>query len=86
MKAICQELTAAFGITSSIPIKSLTEKETRTIRVDLRELPQKQNGAGKWKLTLALVDVQTMEVTVEDVGLGQVAPGSSKVVSATIRF
>lgn len=69
-----------------IKAKALAEKETRTIRVDLRELPQKQTGAGKWKLTLAFADVQTMEVTVEDVGLGQVVPGSGKVVSATIRF
>jgi hypothetical protein len=69
-----------------IKAKALAEKETRTIRVDVHELPQKQTGTGKWKLTLAFVDVQTMEVTVEDVGLGQVVPGSGKVVSATIRF
>ena len=69
-----------------IKAKALGEKEARTIRVDLRELPQKQNGAGKWKLTLAFTDVQIMEITVEDVGLGQVVPGSGKVVSTTIRF
>ncbi len=69
-----------------IKAKDLAEKEARTIRVDLRELPQKQAGAGKWKLTLDFVDVQTMNVMVEDVGLGQVVPGSGKIVSATIPF
>ena len=69
-----------------IKAKALGERESKTIRVDLRDLPQKQTGAGKWKLTLKFVDVQTMEVMVEDVGLGQVVPGSGKAVSTTIRF
>ena len=69
-----------------IKAKALSEKETRTIRVDLNELPQKQTGAGKWKLTLEFVDRQTLEITVEDVGLGQVVPGSGKIIRKSIPF
>ena len=69
-----------------IKAKALSEKETKTIRVDLNEFHQKQTGAGKWKLTLEFADRQTLEVTIEDVGLGQVVPGSGKIIRKTISF
>lgn len=63
--------------------KSLTEPEPRIIRVDLREFANRKVGQSKIKLTIEFSDYQTMVVTVEDIGLGQVVPGSGKTISET---
>lgn len=69
-----------------IEAKALSEPEPRELRFDLSEFPQRQTGLCKWKVSLEFTDNQTMSVTIEDVGLGQVMPGSGKVVSETIHL
>lgn len=67
-----------------IEVKALSETEPRLVSMDLSEFPQKQTGLAKWKVDLEFTDNQTLSVTVEDIGLGQVVPGSGKVVSKTV--
>ena len=61
-----------------IEARSLSEPEPQLMRLDLGVFPNRKAGQSKLKVTLAFTDQQTLAVTVEDFGLGQVVPGSGK--------
>lgn len=69
-----------------IEAKALSDSEKKIIKIDLLEFPQKQAGLSKWKVFLEFTDNQTLAVTVEDIGLGQVVPGSGKVIHKTVHL
>ena len=64
-----------------IEAKALSEPEPRMMRLDLSAFPNRKAGQSKIKVTFEFTDQQTMAVTVEDFGLGQVVPGSRKSIS-----
>ena len=66
--------------------KALSESENKTVRIDLSEFPQKKAGLSKWKVTLEFTDNQTLDIAVEDIGLGQMMPGSGKVIHKTVQL
>lgn len=69
-----------------IEARSLTEPEPRMMRFDLSVFPQRKAGQSKIKLSLEFTDSQTLVVTIEDIGLGQVVPGSGKTICETFHL
>lgn len=69
-----------------VELKALSEPEPKLLRLDLSDFPQRKAGQSKIKLTLKFLDTDSLEVCVEDVGLGQVAPGSGKVIRETFQL
>lgn len=69
-----------------IEAKALSESENKTVKVDVSELAPKNAGLSKWKLSLEFTDNQTLVITVEDIGLGQVMPGSGKMIQKTVHL
>ncbi len=67
-----------------LELRSLHKAEPEIISIDVSAFPQQQAGFGKWKLTLEFSDSRTLQVTIEDIGLGQVMPGSGKILQKTI--
>ena len=63
-----------------IEAKALSEPESQLLRLDVTAFPQRKAGQSKIKLNLAFTDAHTLAVTIEDLGLGQVSPGSGKVI------
>ena len=63
-----------------IEAKALSEPESQLLRLDVTAFPQRKAGQSKIKLSLAFTDAHTLAVTIEDIGLGQVSPGSGKVI------
>ncbi len=66
-----------------IEAKRVTEAMPRSLTVDLKAFPHREAGLSKLKVTLEFSDYCTMQVTVEDIGLGEVNPGSGKVLQET---
>ena len=66
--------------------RSYAEPEARIMRVDLREFPNRKTGQSKLKFTAEFIDSQTMTVTLEDIGLGDIMPGSGKVICETFHL
>ena len=60
--------------------RSITEAAPRRLFVDLKAFPQRRAGLGKLKVTMEFTDYGTLQVTVEDIGLGEVMPGSGKLL------
>ncbi len=56
------------------------EEGAKQLVADLRALPHREPGLSKIRLTLEFTDSATVQVQIEDVGLGQVMPGSGKVL------
>ena len=69
-----------------IEAKALSGVGSQSLCLDLSAFPQRKTGQSKIKLFLEFKDVQTLEVTVEDVGLGQVSPGSGKIIQETFHL
>ena len=69
-----------------IEVKALSEQEPQLLRLDLSEFPQRKAGQSKIKLTLEFLDTDSLAVCAEDVGLGQVAPGSGKIIRETFHL
>lgn len=68
----------------TICIRSLTESETRMEKVSTETLEGPNVGDTKWKIDMTFLDDKTLSVTIEDVGLGEVASGTGKCVQKTI--
>ena len=69
-----------------IEAKALSDSENKTVRIDLSEFVQKQVGCSKWKMSFEFTDNHTLVVKVEDIGLGQVLPGTGKVIHKTVHL
>lgn len=67
-------------------VKALSEPEAKLLQLDLTAFPQRKAGQSKIKLTLEFTDAETLVVIIEDVGLGQVAPGSGKIIQETFHL
>lgn len=67
-----------------IEAKALSNHEPKFFCLDLQEFEVKQTGLSKWKVSLEFLNQQTLEVRIEDIGLGQVFPGSGKIRCETI--
>ncbi len=67
----------------SILVKSISDTEPRGITLPLGAFPNKRVGQSKIKLTVKMMDRQTLSVSIEDIGLGQLVPGSGKVIEET---
>ena len=63
-----------------LEVRSLSEAEPKIIRIHIGAFPLRKTGQSKIKLTVELTDQKTLAVTIEDIGLGQVVPGSQKVI------
>ncbi len=66
-----------------IEAKAVTETVPRQCIVDLKAFPHREAGLSKIKVSLKFLNCNTMQVLVEDVGLGQVKQGSGKVLQET---
>ena len=66
-----------------IEAKALSESEPQSLCLDLSPFPQRKTGQSKIRLTLEFTDAKTLAVTIEDVGLGQLSPGSGKIIQET---
>ncbi|MBQ8816763.1 MAG: hypothetical protein IJZ84_05745 [Lachnospiraceae bacterium] len=66
-----------------IEARSITETTPRRLGIDLKVFPQRRAGLSKLKVTLEFTDYCTLQVTVEDIGLGEVVSGSGKVLRET---
>lgn len=63
--------------------RAISEQESRRLSVDLGELPLKEAGSGKLLVTLEFLEQHILQVSVQDVGLGQLAPGSGQSIQKT---
>ena len=63
-----------------IEAKSVTEASPRQLSMDLKAFPHREAGLSKISVTLEFIDCSTMQVIVQDIGLGEVMPGSGKVL------
>lgn len=66
-----------------IEARTLSETEPRMLEISLNEFPVRSAGSCRIKVTLEFSDCHTLVVTVEDIGLGQVAAGSGKIIRET---
>lgn len=69
-----------------LEVQTLSEPERKKLIVDLSDFPQRKAGQTKLKVTLQFEDAQHLSVQVEDIGLGQVMPGSDKVIQQTFHL
>lgn len=69
----------------SVEIKSIKE-EKRVEQIDTSEFGKQTVGNAKWKVEMECPDNHTLCVTIEDVGLGQVLPGSGKIIQKNLKL
>ena len=69
-----------------IEAKALSEPCPQLLRLDLSAFPQRKAGQSKIKLSLEFTDTETLAITIEDVGLGQVSPGSGRIIQETFHL
>ncbi len=66
-----------------IEVKAISDMEPRNIAIQLGAFPIRKVGQSKLKLYAELKDKQTLYISVEDIGLGQLVPGSKKIMEET---
>lgn len=66
--------------------RALSDSEPKVMRLSLNDFPQRKAGQSKLKVTVEFGDAQSLIVTIEDIGLGQIAPGSHKIIQQTFQL
>lgn len=66
--------------------KALSEPDSVRLAIDISSFPNRKAGESKLRVSLEFTDCNTLAVTIEDVGLGNLLPGSGKIVYETIHL
>lgn len=66
--------------------KALSEPDSIRLPLDISAFPNRKAGESRLKVSLEFTNRYTLAVTIEDIGLGNLAPGSGKIVYETVHL